>query len=134
MSKYRLPASHFIPFMKLLYNFHDKFMYKLFSPSPLESLFLAQNDVLFRICGWQSHLNGYNICHSGGRDKIWSMFTSVIWFTVIKLQFDTNIRLLDTVIALVWCRYTRILMSLRETVGLMLKDGVIRHQDSTHLL
>jgi hypothetical protein len=43
---------------KLLYNFHNKFMYELFSPSPLESLLLTQNDLLIEICGEQSHLSG----------------------------------------------------------------------------
>jgi len=62
MFKYRLLASHFISIMylnsvpfvvirKLLYNFHDDFMYEPFSPLPLESPLLAQNVLLTKICG-----------------------------------------------------------------------------------
>ena len=41
----------FVVIWKLFYNFHDKFIYELFSPSPLESPLLDQNDLLIKIYG-----------------------------------------------------------------------------------
>jgi hypothetical protein len=49
-----LNSVSFVVIRKLLYNLHDWFMYELFSPSPLESHLLAQNDLLIKICGQQS--------------------------------------------------------------------------------